>query len=278
MNRILALAGLVLTLASLGCSGGGAAVAATLDRNPAFQALTTGGHGDNATPADGERTGGHRRFGRHGGGQGGDELGRKLLEDPCANVVGSPKEGGSATFTNCTVHGGTLSGTVTWSGNTAGDSGLAMTNTKQVTYVKSGDAEGGLPEMGKVHMFLKQAGIAVQPVTWDRAEVQSNIKMSGTKGERESFSRTGTTTISLYNANAVARTIQIVWDAPRTVTITIDGDAHVIDLATIRDAFKARRDSGEGRGKHHGGKAEAESATPSASDSTSSAIAETAPA
>jgi hypothetical protein len=236
------------------------------ENNPTLQALTPDGLEARLT---GDRTDGTRRFGGDAeGGKAGHEgrghRGRgdrmmKLLEDDCAQVTGDPKTGGSAVFTSCEVRGGTLTGNVSWSGDQdASEEGFNASSTKQVTYLKSGD-DANLPELGPARMWAEELGIELLPDTWDRAEINSTMSSSGTKGDRESFQRTGTTTINIFDGATQARTITVVWNAPVDVTLTVDGETHVIDLSEVREQMKERM--GEFRQKHDQKKAELDSAS-----------------
>lgn len=254
MKRTLALTGLTFGLFALGCSGGGNPMSTLASDNPTLQALR-----DSITGASGERAEGKRGWKHHG------KRGMRLLDDPCAATTGSPKEGGNAVFTNCTVPGGTLNGTITWTPlQTAGPEGsFASTTTKQLTFVRNSDAPAMLPELGYLRGLAGEDSLRL-PEQWDRAEIASNISVRGVKGEWGSMTRTGTTTVHLYDGDAQVSTVALTWDAPSTLTIAVDGQQRVVDLAEIHAKMKERwGERGEGKRKFrkHGKKSgEAEGA------------------
>lgn len=267
MNRQLLsinIAALALVTLSLGCSGNGnSPVLSGLENNPTLQALTpdslkTHLTGDRADGAERSARGEAGERGKKGHRGRGDRL-MKLLQDDCATVTGDPKAGGSAVFANCEVRGGTLTGNVTWSGDQdASEDGFSSSTTKQVTYVKTGE-DAGLQELGPARMWAEELGIQLLPDVWDRAEINSSMSSSGTKGDRESFRRTGTTTINIFDGATQARTITVVWNAPVDVTLTVDGTTHVIDLSEVREKMKDR--IGEFRQKREKQHAEVDSAS-----------------
>lgn len=279
MRQIISLGLLATSALLLGCTSGAGAtpvLSGLMDHNPTLQAI-----GDSVAPAslvsategaDGEtrskrwnRDGKQRgegsrgaegrgmRGGRPGGGHKGEGFGQ-LLDDPCVQMTGDPKAGGSATFSQCEVRGGTLTGTVTWSPDQdPSDEAFSKSTTKQLTFIKTAD-RAMVPELGPARMWAEAEGMQLLPESWDRAEISSSIQMRGSKGNRNSFQRTGTTTILMFDGTAQVRNIGITWNAPSTVTLTVDGSSKTIDLSQMRDRMKERMgerkgERGEGREK-----------------------------
>lgn len=284
MRQIIILGLLATSALLLGCSSGAGAtpvLSGLMDHNPTLQAI-----GDSVAPAslvsategaDGEtrtkrwnRDGEHRgeakqrgegsrgaegrgmRGGRPGGGHMGDRFGQ-LLDDPCVQKTGDPKAGGSATFSQCEVRGGTLTGTVTWSPDQdPADDAVSKSTTKQLTFIKTAD-RAMVPELGPARMWAEAEGMQLLPESWDRAEISSSIQMRGSKDNRDSFQRTGTTTILMYDGTAQVRNIVVTWNAPSNVTLAVDGNSKTIDLSQMRDRMKERMGGRKGeRGEWNG--------------------------
>lgn len=271
MRQVIALGFLATSALLLGCSSGTGATpvfSGLMDHNPTLQAIgdsvapaslvsATEGADAEARPKRWNRDGKQRgevnqrgdgfhgaegrgkRGGRSGGGPAGAGLGH-LLDDPCVQKTGDPKVGGSATFSQCEVRGGILTGTVTWSPDQdPADEAFSKSTTKQLTFIKTAD-RAMLPELGPARMWAESEGIQLLPESWDRAEISSSIQMRGSKGHRDSFQRTGTTTILLYDGTVQVRNIVITWNAPSTVTLTVDGSSKTFDLSQLRDRMKER--------------------------------------
>ncbi|HYE77523.1 MAG TPA: hypothetical protein VEI97_06025 [bacterium] len=226
-----------------GCTDGpDSTLISAIAGGPAGQALMAGA----AQRPD--RDGSHRSGGRRG-----DPLMGFLKDNDCAQITGSPREGGQAVLTNCEGPGGTtMSGTITWSGVQEGADGSHIgTTSKTLTIARPAGADGPIPEMGPLHRLAEDQGFDLEPVAWDRAEVSSQMSMGGTKGDRESFRRTGTTTVTLFNGGSQVRTVDLTWNGDKTVTVTIDGQTRTINLPEMRGRHH-RGPGDEGRG-HRGG-------------------------
>ena len=241
--------GLVLALAiPMGCGGGGTTTPGTtgdlLDASTSERAAQAAG--EVAAVESASSTGGFEPLIAEA--QEGFNLGDW---DACQQLVGNFREGGTLTFADCPSAQGVVSGTITWSGVSAGadeDTTISST-TIDLTYDSSQYAP--VQVVGSAlwtRTFTPGAGVitreadntitsgsfrleVVSDLTWTREKRGATATNNfGPLGRLNSTWPVGTATAEFYRDDVLVRTALVEFDGTNVVVITVGEDVYTFEL------------------------------------------------